>query len=128
MPRYTNAGPDLVVVGSIRIEVGQTVDSRIWLATPLPTGVTKLSDSPFHDEVILSQAATGTVNVPAAVDGNYKIHVFCTTSGLTIKTDSASAVARILGVGESWDAICLSRTINSLIFSGGAGYVTIEKI
>lgn len=128
MPKYTNTGTSIVVVGDIRIEPGQTVDSRIWLTTPLPTGITKLSDVPFHDSVILSQAATGTVAVPAAVDGNYKITVFCTTSGLTVKTDSALAVARTLGVGQTWEASCLSRTIDSLIFSGGAGYVTIEKI
>jgi hypothetical protein len=128
MPKYTNTGTSLVVVGSIRIEPGQTVDSRIWLSTPLPAGISKLSDIPFHDSVILSQLAAGTIAVPASVTGNYKITVFCTTTGLTIKTDSSSAVARILAIGQAWEAICLSRTIDSLIFSGGAGYLTIEKI
>jgi hypothetical protein len=128
MPKYTNTGTSLVVVGDVRIEAGQTVNSRIWLPTPLPAGISKLSDIPFHNPVILSQAATGTVAVPASVIGNYKITVFCTTAGLTVKTDSATAVARILGVGQTWEAICLSRTIDSLIFSGGAGYVTIEMI
>jgi len=132
MPRYTNTGTDIVVVGSVRIEPGQTVDSRIWLVTPLPTGITKLADAPIFDNVILSQKITAgvTVPVPATVDGNYKISVFCTAGDVTVQTDTTDSTGRILGAGMLWEAICLPRTINSLIFvvSGGTAYLTIEKI
>lgn len=129
MPKYVNNGTSVVVVGDIRIEAGQTIETRIWLPAPLPTGVVKLADAPFLDSVILSQTvASATVAIPASVTGNYKISVYCSAGNTTIKTNSASAVARVLGTGMTWEAICLSRTIDSLIFTGGTAYLTVEKI
>ena len=132
MPRYTNTGSTQVVVGSIRIEPGQTVDSRIWLTTPLPAGITKLADAPIFDVVVLSQkiTATDTVAVPASLETNYKVSVYCTAGDVTVQTDTAASTGRILGTGMVWEALCLQRTINSLIFtvSGGTAYLTIERI
>jgi hypothetical protein len=130
MPKYTNTTTDLIVKGDLRIEAGQTIETRQWLS-PLPAGVTKLADAPYDDPIILSQAiATGTVAIPVGVTGNYKISVFVVTGTITMKQNSASATARIFGTGEQWSAICLSRTIDSLIFavSGGAGSITVERI
>lgn len=131
MPRYQNTGTSIIDVQGIRFDPGQTKDSHIWIAT-LPAGLVKLLDAPIFDNVILSQKITAgvTVNVPAAVTDNYKISVFCTAGDVGIKTDTSSATERILGTGMEWGAICLSRTINSLIFtvSGGTAYLTIEKI
>jgi len=132
MPRYTNTGSDVVVVGSIRIEVGQAVDSRIWLTTPLPTGITKLADAPIFDVVVLSQKVTSTetIAVPASLETNYKIGVYCTAGEVAIQTDTSASTSRLLGLGMKWEAICLQRTINSLIFtvSSGTAYLTIERI
>ena len=130
MPKYTNTTLNLIVVGDLRLEAGQTVETRKWLS-PVPAGVTKLADAPYDDPVILSQAiSTGTVAIPVGVTGNYKISVFVVTGVITMKQNSASAVARTFGTGEQWSAICLSRTIDSLIFvvTGGTGYITIERI
>ena len=132
MPKYQNQGTEIVTIGSIRLDPGQTKESRIWLTTPLPTNVTKLSDDPIFNRVILSQKITAgiTVAIPASVDGNYKIGVYCTAGDVTIKTDTTDATGRLLGTGMLWEAICLSRTINSLIFtvSSGTAYLTVEEI
>jgi len=132
MPRYENQGTTQVVVGSIRIEPGQTVDSRIWLTTPLPTGIVKLADAPIFDVVVLSQKVTSTetIAVPASLETNYKVSVYCTAGDVTVQTDTSASTGRVLGAGMLWEAICLQRTINSLIFtvSGGTAYLTIERI
>ena len=132
MPKYQNTGTEILEFQGIRFDPGQTKTSHVWLVTPLHADIVKLTDAPIFDVVILSQKITAgvTVAVPASVVTNYKINVYCTAGDVTIKTDITDAVARTLGAGMEWGAICLQRTINSLIFtvSGGTAYLTIEKI
>ena len=115
MPKYLNSGAEVVTVGSFRIEPNETKESRIWLTTPLPTNISLVTSAPIFDVVVLSQKITSgvTVAVPASLETNYRISVFCTAGDVTIQTDTTDSVARILGAGMDWNAICLQRTIKS---------------
>jgi len=131
MPKYKNTSTSQIVVGSLRWEPGETLETPIWLAT-LPSGISKLADEPYFDPTVLSQKVTSdeTVTIPDVTTGSYKVSVYVTTGEVSLKLNSDSGTARLLGVGMLFEAICLSRTINDLRFtiSSGTAYVTVEKI
>jgi hypothetical protein len=131
MPKYTNTGTSLIVVGSLRFEPKDTLETPIWLET-LPTGISKLADAPYFNPTILSQkvSTTSTVTIPNVTESSYKVGVFVLSGEVSLKLNSDSGTARLLGAGMSFEAICVSRTINDLRFtiSTGVAYVTVEKI
>ena len=132
MPRYLNSGSDVVDAEGIRLEVGEPKDTYQWIGT-LPTGVTKVADAPYLDPVISSAAYTTsqTITVPVTVLGNYQITIYAATGELSVKFNSASAVAYILPEGAMLVKTCLSRTINDIrlvVAVAGNAYVLIEKI
>jgi len=131
MPKYQNTGTDLIVVGSLRFEPGDTLETQIWLDT-LPAGIVKLADAPYFNPTILSQkvSTTSTVTIPEVTTGSYQISVFVLSGEISLKLNSDSGTARLLGAGMTFEAICLSRTINDLRFTitTGVAYVTVEKI
>lgn len=131
MPKYQNTGTSLIVVGSLRFERGETLETPIWLDS-LPSGIVLLADAPFFNPIILSQkvASTSTVTIPVVSTGSYKVSVYVTAGEVSLKVNSSSSTAVLLGVGMKFEAICLSRTINDLRFtiSSGTAYVTVEKI
>ena len=131
MPTYKNTGNEVVDVGGLRIEPGETVTSLEWFKE-LPSTVTKVSDSPFYDPIIYSASITagGTHNIEDNVVGNYKITVYCATGNITVKLNSSSGVAKVLGAGETYIVTCLSRIVDSVILAvtSGTGTLTVERI
>ena len=131
MPKYINTTSDLIVQGSLRFEPNDTLETVIWLS-PLPSGITLLADAPYYDPIIVSQAvsSTSTVTIPAVPTGAYKVSVYVTAGVVSLKLNSDSGTARVLGVGMLFEAKCMARTINDLRFtiSSGTAYVTVEKI
>jgi hypothetical protein len=131
MPKYQNTSSDLIVVGSLRWEPKDTLETLIWLES-LPAGIVKLADAPYLNPVVLSQKViiTSTITVPNVSESGYEVRVYVTAGEVSIKINSDSGTAQLLGVGMSWGAHCLSRTINDLRFtiSSGTAYVTIKKV
>lgn len=131
MPRYANSNSTSVDVEGIHFDPNETKTINQWIGT-LPSGVTKVADAPYYSPVISSAklTTTTTVTVPATVTGNYKISVYCNSVEVSVKINSSSAEAKLLGAGESYEITCLSRIVDNIIvtISGGVAYVTISKI
>ena len=130
MPKYTNGTNAIIMAGTHRFEAGETLEIREWL-NPLPAGITKSSDSPFYDPIILSQkvTSTGPVAIPV-VNGSYKVRIYVSTGEVSVKFSSSSATAILIGAGDYHEVKCMSRSINSVIFtiSSGTAYLTVEKL
>lgn len=131
MPTYLNSGTSAVELGGVRLEPNESVQTLQWVPT-LPTGVTKTSDSPYLDPILLSKSITSpsTETLASAITGNYKVLLYCSTGSVSYKFNSDSSTARVLGAGESDEYLCLSRTINDIRFtiSSGTVYLTIRKV
>ena len=131
MPKYQNTGSDLVVVGSLAFSPSQILETPIWLES-LPAGIVLLADAPYFNPTLLSQkvTTTSTVTIPNVAQSSYKVEVFVLSGEISLKLNSDSGTARLLGAGMTFEAICLSRTINDLRFTitTGVAYVTVEKI
>jgi len=87
----------------------------------------------MYDTVILSQKITSptSVAIPASVKGNYKISIYPTTGAeATFKLNSSDSTARVVGALDKFDLTCLSRIVDSIIFTAitGSVYLTVEKI
>jgi len=130
-PKYTNSTSDLIVAGSKRFEPNQTLSFVEWL-DPLPTGITKDSDSPYFDPVVYSAqiTTTTTVSVPTGIGGSYMISIYCQSGTATVKLNSSSATARYLGAGDSYSVKCMDRIVDNVIITITTATVniTIEKI
>jgi len=131
MPKYLNSGTTVIEAGGVRFEPNVPVETYQWIPV-LPTDLTKVSDSPYLDPILLSKAitSTSTETLATTITGNYKVVLYCSAGAVSYKFNSDSATARVLGAGESDDYICLSRTINDIRFtiSSGTVYLTIRKI
>lgn len=132
MPKYTNGNNTSVDVEGIHFDPKETKETYQWLTT-LPSGVTKVSDLPMYDTVILSQKITSptSVAIPASVKGNYKISIYPTTGAeATFKLNSSDSTARVVGALDKFDLTCPSRIVDSIIFTAitGSVYLTVEKI
>lgn len=131
MPTYLNSSTVPVELAGQRLEVNESVRTYQWVPT-LPTGVTKTSDSPYLDPILLSKSLTSTATETLATDitGNYKVLLYCSTGTVSYKFNSDEATDRVLGAGESDEYLCLSRTINDIRFtiSSGTVYLTIRKV
>lgn len=135
MPTYTNPTAAVITIGQLRVEPGETKNTKIFEPQAAAAGLTVNSSVPYFDNVISSTKATGatTVTVPQSVTGNYRVHMFVpAVSGneATVKLNGGAAVARYIGAGESVDYTCLARTIDNVIVTAvtGALYITIEAI
>ena len=130
MPTYLNSTANVITIGSLRIEPGQTAASDVWIPT-LPAGVTKTLDTPFYNPVILSAVylTSQTVDVPVTAVSNYKISIYA-TGELTVKFNSADATAYLVPEGSVLEKLCTSRIINDIrltIEEDRAAYIHIEK-
>lgn len=132
MPKYINSGTTVVEVQGIRIEPGETVTTKQWIAT-LPEDVTKVTDLPLAHTPILSAVYTssGSVGIPASVVGNYLVSIFADTGEVTVKFSSSDNTSWYIAEGQGMAFTCLTRTIDSIIYTVGAGgkvYITVEAI
>lgn len=133
----------VAIIGMTRIEPGQTVVTNEWLLN-LPYYVVQTLATPFADPTIYSAQITGTttVSVPSTcidsstgntipLTGNYKVHVYVTAGNCTVKVNSSSAVARYLGVTDSFDVYCRDRIVDNIIVtiaSSATVDVSIDKV
>ena len=132
MPKYANGNSTSVDAEGLHLDPKETKETYQWL-TVLPSGVTKLADAPFVDQVLYSAKITSptTYRIPDAVSGNYKIGIYATTGAeATFKLSSSDGVARVLGALDKYEIMCGIRTVDSIIFTAitGSVYLTIEKI
>jgi len=142
MPTYLNSTSTVAVVGLTRIEPGQTITTGEWLIN-LPTGVTRTSVTPYFEPNIYSVALTTptTVSVPETTPdqitglpitlvGNYKIRVYVASGSCTVQVNNASAVARYVGLYDTFEIYCRDRIVDNIIVTPASGtvYVSIEKI
>lgn len=132
MPKYYNSNTTSVDFEGLHLDPKETKDTYIWL-TSLPSGVTKVSDLPMYDTVILSQEVTSptSVAIPVSTKGNYKISIYATTGAkATFKLNSSDGTARVVGALDKFELTCLSRIVDSVIFTAitGSVFLTVEKI
>jgi hypothetical protein len=130
MPKYANANSTSVDVEGFHLDPLETKETYQWL-TVLPSGVTKVSDSPYFDPTILSQkiSSTTTVNIPSTISGSFRIRIYVASGEVGVKINSSGAVDRLMGAGDIYSQLCVNRSIDSLIFtiSTGVAYLTLEK-
>ena len=132
MPTYKNSLTTAVTTGDgIRVEPKSNEATVVWYPS-LPTGITKVSDTPYYNPIISSELVTSTktITVDTSLTGNYQVEIYCITGSVSIQYNSASATARVLGAGDKTSAMCGLRTIDSIIItiSSGTCTVTVEKI
>ena len=134
MPTYKNETSSVITAGSTRVEPGQTVTTLQFEPSAVSQGLTLVAATPVWSNVIQSAKVSGTttVTVPAALTGNYKVHIFVPAGSneLTYKLNDASSVAKLVGPGEAVDYTCMTRVVNSIIVTAitGVAYFTIESI
>jgi hypothetical protein len=134
MPIYTNPTSTVISYGPVRVEPGESKTTNVFIPTASLNGLVQTTATPVYSPTLQSAKISGTttVTVPAALTGNYKIHIFVPagTNELTIKLSDASDVARLIGPGETVEYICMNRVINSVIVTAitGVAYITIESI
>lgn len=131
MPAYKNNGTAVVVLGSLRIEPGETKTSEIFFKG-LPSGVVQTATAPTFDPQIYSEKITSTksVSIPTTFNTDYRVKLFCTAGEVSIKYNDSNNAAILLGPGMSTEITCLDRIVETVIFtiSSGTVYLNIEKI
>ena len=134
-------------VGDFRLEPGQVGAALAYIPSAvLPASVVQINTTPYLDMTIQSTAVSSsqTVTVPATfVDsqsgttqnllGNYRIRCYGASGAgsATIQLNNAGAVARQMGLYETYDIQCRERVVNSIIVTISSTFVlnvTIEKI
>ena len=134
MPSYTNSTSAVITVGSLRVEPGETKTTKEFVVGATAAGLTLNANTPIYSPTLQSSkvSSTSTVTVPAALTGNYQVIIYVPAGSneSQIKLNDASDVARYIGPGQTVVYSCLSRIIDSIIFTAitGAAYVTIEAI
>ena len=132
MPVYHNSNTDAKFVGPHRIEGGCDLSLNEWYSD-LPTGVTITNNLPSYNPVFYSGyiEANGNVSVPAVVTSAYKIRVWVEAGLVQLRFNyDASTPPIVLGEGQEWDVICISRLIDNLRFtfvSPGRVWINILK-
>jgi hypothetical protein len=142
MPKYLNSNTYPVTIGANRIEPGATLVTLDWLGV-LPSGITETAATPYINPIIYSTklASTTTVLVPNSyIDpitnktinlvGNYKIKAYVGTGDCFLQFNTGDAVAINLGLYQTYEFMCSTRTVNTIIvtISSGTVYLSIEKI
>jgi hypothetical protein len=100
MPVYHNGNTDDVALEGCVVPAGKnfTTTSNL-LASQIPAGVTKLTDTPYWNPVVLSEVVSGStgttsVSIPETYRGlpltDYYLKIRCTSGQATIKFNDAS--------------------------------------
>lgn len=97
MPKYLNSTANDITHDGERLPSREEITIDRFLATPLPSGVTKTADAPIYNPVLVSSVETGndaetaSVAIPATYDGAVLIRVDCTAGGVRVRlTDGAN--------------------------------------
>jgi len=125
MPTYLNSTAARVTIGVLTIEPGLTAESDVYiLASELPAGVTLQSDSPFYNDVVLSQRVDGggSLSIPETVGSQsvrgVKVTIFCVSGQFTVTWNSVSNVPAInLEAGQQIGRVFRDRVIKSIEFN-----------
>lgn len=130
MPTYANALTTDVVVESVYIPAGKSVQIGYYLSGTLPTGITKTSDLPLpYNPVKIDQQATDeTIAIPATMNVPYMVSVTALSGNVTLKFNSASDQAITILEGEKYQRTCWARSVNDIRVSGGIAQVRVEEI
>lgn len=125
MPTYTNSGQNRAALkDGTQIGPGESLQKYENFLT-LPAGVTKTSDLPVWNPVIISSRNTGnsgtdTVTIPTAVNGKdvetFNLDIFCSAGRVSIKfNDSSFSPPIILASGEGYSEEITFRKITSIL-------------
>lgn len=118
MPTYKNSTSLVITVEGVRIEPGQSVETKQVLAT-LPAGITKTADSPAYSPALYSNnfagdsGDSGAISVPAGIT-QYKITVFCSAGAIKFWTNAAAGGGfEVLMAGEGKSYQFLGRIVDN---------------
>ena len=139
MPKYANSGSEVVTLGAIRIEPGETITTTQFIPGTLPAGITEVTSAPTITPIVSSAkiTTTTTVTIPDTVtdpvsgvahnlNGNYEITIYVGVGEATVQLNGVG-VARYVGLYETYRVRCMSRTIDSLVITTtGTVYATVE--
>ena len=140
MPKYLNGSTRRIVIDGAPIGPGESVETLEFLdltnTDAYPAGVTKVTDAPMYNPIILSQEVIGdtTIAIPLTDDlGNkvtrYTIHFYVETGEPVITFSSASNLPALkLYTGAKWNVRSYGRIINDIrIAVTGIVWVIVEK-
>jgi hypothetical protein len=120
MPTYKNSTSVVISVEGVRIEPGQSVETKQVLSSPLPAGITKTFDSPVFSPTLYSNSfagdsgTTGPISVPANAGAQYKITVYCSAGGIKFWTNKATGGGfEVLLAGEGKAYQLLGRMVDN---------------
>jgi hypothetical protein len=132
MPVYLNSTSTPIEIAGIRLEPNEQTATNKWIPGVLPAGISKVKDTPYYTDILYSAkiSTTTTYDIPATITDNYKLTFYCTAVEASVKLNSSDSVAKSMGVGEKYEVTCMTRIINSVIFtiSSGVIYFTISAI
>lgn len=127
MPKYLNSNTVDVQLGQLRVGAGESLVTNEFFPV-LPSGVTKTSDDPLYNSVIVSAVFSGasSVTIPSDAPASLSITIYA-SSASEIKLNSSGAVSFFLGAGQTWNRKVVARVINDIRIISGAGSVIVEK-
>jgi len=121
MPRYYNSTNLDVALGRERIGARSYLDSNeIFETANLPAGVSRVSDSPSYNPILLDQnvVATGYVDIPAGIT-SFKVFLLVENGTWEVRYNTnAMAPAMTLIEGQSKEIPFRIREVEKLHFTG----------
>jgi len=127
MPTYKNTSGSVVTADGVRIEPNETVETYSYLLN-LPSGVSKISDTPYWNDLIISDVQTGnngetdTIEIPEIVNGEdvkaIRGQIYCAAGSCTIAYNNVSntPLAKLIA-GYTFPIHTISRVIDSIIIN-----------
>jgi hypothetical protein len=130
MPLYKNNATERKTINGQAVEPGQTISTEVYLS-PLPTGITKLSDSPFYNPIVLSASytSTTTVAIPAGIN-RFNLHFYVESGSCTIAfNDAGNTPVLSLYATARWNQRVFDRWCDKVIITipSGKVWLIIEK-
>ena len=138
MPTYkNNLNVDVALEGN-SIPAGETLQTTVYYSS-LPTGVTKESDLPSYNPIVVSATESGnlndvaTVNIPTVLNGipieGVEGSIYCADGGVEIRfNDASNDPPIVLGKGYTYNVGVRQRLINTihLKFTAASSSVVIN--
>jgi len=127
MPTYRNDSSERMVVSGQTLEPGQIIRTNVYYNI---SGLTKISDEPYYNSVLLSASYTGDSEIDVPDAEQYLIELYAESGDWQIKWN-VSTMDPVLNLpqGASWSRKFLSRLVDKIYVVGtGKIWVQIEKI
>ena len=124
MPRYKNETTQMISFNGVTVVPGQTIETDLYY-DHATLGLTKISDIPCYNPVIISQKFSGDsgteeVLIPLEVNGrkveNFSVDVYCSSGSAKIKYNTTSFDPVImLYTGDGTKENCIGRLVDKII-------------